>query len=75
MSLLEANKGKKVRIAQLPTGKVRSSLIRLGLNEGDQVECLERLPGGTVVVGKNRQQIAIGARLARHIWVVPVGSE
>ena len=36
---------------------------------GEVVRCIERLPGGTIVIEKNRQEIAIGASLARTIVV------
>jgi Fe2+ transport system protein FeoA len=75
-SVLPLNKlrhGQRGRIHSLPTGPLRSTLIRLGLQEGEKIECLERLPGGTIVVAKNRQQIAIGWRLAQRILVVNHG--
>jgi Fe2+ transport system protein FeoA len=34
------------------------------------VKCLERLPGGTIVLQKNRQQIALGHKLARQVVVL-----
>ncbi len=71
--LHQSLKGQRMRIQALPSGPLRSYLIRLGLNVGDHIECLERLPGGTVVVEKNRQQIAIGYRLAKQILVLSVG--
>jgi Fe2+ transport system protein FeoA len=37
--------------------------------EGELIKCVERLPGGTVVVEKNRQEIAIGSSLATSILV------
>lgn len=46
--------------------------IRFGLLEGEMVTCFERLPGGTVVIEKNRQQIAVGVSLACQIMVVLV---
>ncbi|MBI5836560.1 MAG: ferrous iron transport protein A [Candidatus Eisenbacteria bacterium] len=64
------NSGQSVRIHYLPEGDFRARFIRLGIHEGEQVRCLERLPGGTVVLQKNRQQIAIGHQLARQILVV-----
>ena len=36
---------------------------------GEIIKCVERLPGGTVVVEKNRQEIAIGSSLAEAILV------
>ena len=50
-------------------------MIRLGILKGQLVRCLERLPGGTVVIEKNRQEIAIGVALARLILVVYTGTD
>ena len=65
-------KGVWMRIVTLPFGPLRAQFIRVGIGEGERVECLERLPGGTIVIGKNRQQIAIGHQLAHQILVVVV---
>jgi Fe2+ transport system protein FeoA len=43
--------------------------------KGEVVQCIERLPGGTVVIEKNRQEIAIGASLAKTIIVEAAGTE
>lgn len=59
-----------MRIHSLPRGTLRAQLIRLGLSEGVLVVCFERLPGGTVVLKKNRQLIAIGHELAKAVFVV-----
>lgn len=64
-----AGKGSKLRIISVPEGRGRTQLIRLGIMHGEVVRCIERLPGGTIVIEKNRQEIAIGASLARTIVV------
>jgi ferrous iron transport protein A len=69
-TLDKAKKGKLITILQLPTGTIRSQLIRLGLTEGGTLKCIERLPGGTLVVQKNRQEIAVGFDLAKKIKVI-----
>ncbi len=48
---------------------MKVQLIRLGISEGDRIFCLERLPGGTVVIQKNRQEIALGHELAKQILI------
>jgi ferrous iron transport protein A len=63
-------KGTIVTIAVLPDGILKSQFIRLGICEGQNIRCLERLPGGTLIVGRNRQEIAIGGTLAKKILVV-----
>jgi len=67
--LVLVRSGDHVRIISVPSGKLRTQFIRLGINEGERVICLERLPGGTIVVQKNRQQIALGHQLARQVIV------
>ena len=68
--LFKSKMGQYLRIHTLPQGKLRSFFLRLGIREGEYIECYERLPGGTVVIKKNRQEIAIGHELAREILVV-----
>ena len=70
VSLDKAQKGRPVTILNLPDGEIKVRLIRLGISEGDTVHCLERLPGGTMVIQKNRQEIAIGFDLAKTIKVI-----
>lgn len=69
-TLDKAKKGTPVTILNLPEGEIKVKLIRLGISEGDTVHCLERLPGGTMVIQKNRQEIAIGFDLAKKIKVI-----
>lgn len=68
-TLLNIEKGMSFTITDIPAGLLKAQLIRLGICAGEQVSCLERLPGGTIVVKKNRQEIAIGKDLAREICV------
>ena len=70
--LFKSKMGQYIRIHSLPKGKLKAYFIRLGIREGEYVKCFERLPGGTVVIQKNRQQIAIGHELAREILVMIV---
>lgn len=69
-TLDKAKKGRPITIVNLPQGNIRSQLIRLGITEGDTLKCIERLPGGTIVVQKNRQEIALGFDLAKKISVI-----
>ena len=62
-------KGSSLFIIDIPEGRSRERLIRLGILKGQWIKCIERLPGGTVVIEKNRQEIAIGATLAKTILV------
>jgi Fe2+ transport system protein FeoA len=62
-------KGNRVLIIEIPEGKRKSQLIRLGIIKGEFIRCLERLPGGTVVIEKNRREVALGVSLAKSIFV------
>lgn len=62
-------KRSRVIIVEVPEGKRKSQLIRLGLVKGEFIRCIERLPGGTIVIEKNRREIAIGTALAKSILV------
>jgi ferrous iron transport protein A len=73
--LHQATKGSYVVIRHVPEGRSKAQLIRLGILKGQLVRCLERLPGGTVVIEKNRQEIAIGVALARMILVAYTGTD
>jgi len=65
----QVTKGSSLLIIDIPEGRSRERLIRLGILKGQLIKCIERLPGGTVVIEKNRQEIAIGATLAKTILV------
>jgi Fe2+ transport system protein FeoA len=67
--LYSAKSGQWLKIYSLPKGLLRAQFIRFGIHEGERVQCIERLPGGTIVLQKNRQQIAIGHLLAKQIFV------
>ena len=73
--LFNIESGQWCRIHKLPTGLLRSQFIRFGILEGERTYCLERLPGGTIVLQKNRQQIAVGHALAKQIIVVLLTNE
>jgi ferrous iron transport protein A len=73
LSLDRSAKGGWVIIRDIPDDRSRAQLIRLGIVEGEKVLVTERLPGGTIVIEKNRCEIAIGAALARTILVESPG--
>lgn len=73
--LHQVTKGSRLVILDIPEGRARSQLIRLGVVKGEFIRCLERLPGGTIVIQKHRQEIAIGVTLARTILVAYATSD
>ena len=64
-----SRRGSRLIVREIPEGRSRTQLIRLGIVEGEEIRVVERMPGGTVVIEKNRREIAIGAALARTIRV------
>ena len=50
MKLSTLRKGARAQIERLPEGEIRAQFIRIGLIEGAVICCLERLPGGTLVL-------------------------
>jgi len=71
LPLSSVSRGRRFVIVNIPKGRGRTQLIRLGIMRGEVIKCVERLPGGTVVLEKNRQEIAIGSALAETIMVSP----
>lgn len=69
LPLTEAPRGRILEVVSVPAGKSREQLIRLGILKGESIRCVQRLPGGTMLVEKNRQEIAIGVKLASAIMV------
>lgn len=72
MTLDRVKKGSRCRIVSIPSESVRAQALRFGIAEGEVVTCAEVIPAGPVVISKNRQEIAIGRRLARQIEVEEV---
>ena len=62
-------------IRAISDDRSRTQLIRLGLNEGETVRVIQRMPGGTVVIEKGRREIALGAALAKRILVESIESD
>ena len=73
--LHQVKRGSRLIITEIPDGRAKAQLIRLGVVKGEFIRCLERLPGGTIVIQKHRQEIAIGVALARSILVTYATSE
>jgi len=69
MKLDEVRTGQLVRITSIPDEQVRAQIIRFGIAAGEVVTCVEIIPSGPVIIAKNKQEIAIGRKLARRIGV------
>lgn len=70
ITLDKARKGNLITIVNLPGGEINAQLIRIGITEGETLLCLQRLPGGTIILQKNRQEIAVGYDLAKKIKII-----
>jgi len=72
MTMDRVRRGQSFKISSIPNELVRVQAIRFGIAEGEVVSCEEVVPAGPVVIRKNKQQIALGWRLARQIDIVMV---
>jgi Fe2+ transport system protein FeoA len=61
--------GTSCDIISMPSGILKSQLLRFGFCEGQPILCLSKLPGGTIVIRLNRQEVALGSTLAKKIKV------
>ena len=68
-TLDKVEKGQKFVIDKLPDDDYKLQLIRFGIAEGEKVSCLDKILGGTVILKKNRLEIALGSELAKKIKV------
>ncbi len=69
LPLSKIRAGTYVTIVTIPDGNYKAQFIRFGIIEGEKVYCMTRLPGGTLIIRKNRQEIAIGPALSAQIFV------
>ncbi len=69
MNLIEAPSKVSLVIVRISEEKLLNDALRFGIEDGETVEIINKLPGGPVVVQKNQQQIAIGRELAKVIEV------
>lgn len=67
-------RGQCCRIISIPSEIIRAQALRFGIAEGEIVTCREKIPSGPVVIAKNRQEIAVGRRLAQQIQVQQIYS-
>jgi len=68
-TLDKVEKGQKFVIDKLPDDDYKLQLIRFGIAEGEKVTCLDKILGGTIILKKNRLEIALGSELAKKIKV------
>ena len=69
MNLEEAPKLTILEIISIAQEKLSEDAMRFGIEDGEAVKIINKLPGGPIVIQKNQQQIAIGRELARAVEV------
>ena len=70
MNLEGAPKQVKLEVISVNNEKLLEDAMRFGIECGECVQIINKLPGGPIVIQKNQQQIAIGRELAKAIEVV-----
>ena len=77
MTLAEIQKGKDFKVKNIPDDMIRIQTLRMGISEGSNLNCNEKIPGGPIIVKHNYQEIAIGRSLAEDIEIElhPEGSD
>ena len=69
MNLEDAPKKKILEIISISQEKLSEDAMRFGIECGECVQIINKLPGGPIVIQKNQQQIAIGRELAKAVEV------
>ena len=69
MNLEDAPKKSILEIVSINQEKLSEDAMRFGIECGECVKIINKLPGGPIVIQKNQQQIAIGRELAKAIEV------
>ena len=72
MTLLEAKRGRPVRILKIADDTCRAQCTRFGIGEGTVIESAETLPLGPVLVRHCHQEVCLGRKLAGSILVESV---
>ncbi len=66
--------GERAVIGGIGCPKARAQALRFGVGEGALVRCITTVPGGPIVLGYGRQEIAVGRSLARQITLSVTGA-
>jgi len=72
VTLLDAKRGRRVRILRIEDDTCRAQCTRFGIGEGAVIDSAETLPLGPVLVRHCRQEICLGRGLAQRIRVEEV---
>ena len=74
MNLEDAPKKSILEIVSINQEKLSEDAMRFGIECGECVQIITKLPGGPIVIQKNQQQIAIGRERAKAILVQVVNN-
>ena len=69
MNLEDAPKKLILKVLSINQEKLSEDAMRFGIESGECIQIINKLPGGPIVIQKNEQQIAIGRELAKVIVV------
>ncbi|MTI71887.1 MAG: ferrous iron transport protein A [Firmicutes bacterium] len=69
MTLADVKIGDKFTILSIENKDISAQAYRLGISEGANIHCLEKIPKGPVIVKRSLQEIAIGRNLAKKIII------
>lgn len=69
MNLESAPKKQLLEVISISQEKLSEDAMRFGIEAGECVQIVNKLPGGPIVIQRNQQQIAIGRELAKAIEV------
>lgn len=69
MNLYEAPEKSILEVIAINNEKLLNDAYRFGIEKGEEVKIVTKLPNGPIVIQKNQQQVAIGRELAKAIEV------
>ena len=69
MNLEDAPNKSILEIISISQDNLTTDALRFGIEAGETIKIINKLPGGPIVIQKNEQQIAIGRELARAVEV------
>lgn len=69
MNLALAPNNKLIEVISIKDNKLLEDALRFGIEVGNFIKVISKLPGGPVIIQKDEQQLAIGRELAKAIEV------
>ena len=69
MNLYEAQNKFVLEVVSISDDRLLNDAYRFGIEKGEEIKVINKLPNGPIVIQKNQQQIAIGKELAKAIQV------